>query len=214
MRVCRRLVPSLLVVLGFWHGDVLLRGLAPSLELIGNLFAPGWSLQWVVDGPDMELVLHASPRTPRFLAPSVVLPAGTGLQSRVPLRPLLLPVALGWLCLAVARPPFELRLFAAITAWLPVASLIEALGLVELSLAREAAALGYEQPELPWLLLLGVLEAGGRWLPCVVAALAVQRVAWRSVQRHQEIPTTDAISAGNSHSCAAGNAAGARSASQ
>ena len=62
----------------------------------------------------------------------------------------------------------------ALAAALPLFALVHGLGLLELSLAQRASAVGDGYTGSAWLTLMLWLEAGGRWLPCVLVAASAQ----------------------------------------
>lgn len=196
-----RFLPCLLAVPSLWHGEDLCRLLLPPLQALTGLLAPRWWVQWSLDAPAGALALVAWPRSATFL-PALALPDGA-LQAHFPLHHLLLPLALALaasgLCAAGRGWRWALPMLALLLT-LPVFALVQGLGLVELSLARHASRLGLVYDGSPWLPLMLGLEAGGRWLPCILVAASAQARSWRRFHRHHASPTRPATSAGAPHS--------------
>ena len=201
MPIAPRLLPCLLAVLCLSHGDVLYLHLLPLLEALTALLAPRWWVHWSLDAPSLELALAVYPRAPGLL-PALGLSDGT-LQASFPIRHLLLPVAVALatsgVC-AARRAACWWWGSLALAATLPFFALIQGLGLVELSLARRAATVGFDYGGSAWLPLMLGMEAGGRWLPCLVVAVGAQARSWRRFQCHQPPPSAPASSPGATQS--------------
>ena len=193
-----RFLPCLLAVLSCWHGEYLCRPLLPLLGALTDLLAPRWSAHWSLDPSDMTLALAAAPRSADIL-PTFGLPDGA-LEARFPLRHLLLPVAVALAANGLRDTRRWALVVVALLCSLTVLALVQGLGLIELSLVRQAASMGFAYEGSPWLPLMVGVEAGGRWLPCILIAASAQARNWRRCQRHHASPTAPTSTAGAAHS--------------
>ena len=157
-----RFLLCLLAVLCLWHGEIPGRLLVAPLEVLAELLAPEWAVRWHVEAEDMTLALEAWPGQrrglPEFRGMTEVL------EARVPLRhllPFVLALVACAFCLAYRGSGWRICLVA-LAAALPLFALVHGLGLLELSLAQRASAVGDGYTGSAWLTLMLWLEAGGR----------------------------------------------------